>query len=776
MAASAAGMVVQLRDVVGHKPPPLVGASTTMLGSKIFLFGGYIPFSGRVMSDLYILDVELCKWEKLLPPLNPTEPKGRCFHTADIWNNHLVVFGGLTAFNASTHLQSERLQDLGDVRLFDLASHCWLPVTSNKSAATIPPPARHNHISCITGNHLVIFGGVDAWGEPLSDATMLFSMSIMRFAQLQDGEHSLQHCLQTWKIVSLLIPCHILRPFPRILPSKFPFSILLGLPVSIHSRSPPMAKSYCPPPRSLPSSRQPTAVYRPCGTILGTKLVVAGNSAPCPGFSPVFTVWTQDLSSNSWTRIDTGDIMKGGLWGNGLLWNPRNKLIVLGIKQAPSSHNSDAARRSLFAAHWDTMVFIDLEALGIYQAPARPLDLAHQQRALAILAEGQHVDFAFGCEDGREIGCAKMLVAGRWPWLNEKLELVRVQSTAELKSGSHITVAVSSSKCTVGASFPVVQALVQYLYSLSLSTSLQRAPAVLSHLLLIATEFRMSYLQALVKHAMHLALSEATAAGVYEVAALCGCRGLQIRAFSIHSRRWLKTGRARSHSEGAQTQRPRKQIVSSQSESSMDDLASRFLHNAAIPDGEPKLTGSNPGTKVRRLPSPRINTTTTVPPLPTPLSPLLSTKFVTEPIAKGLKTEHSPLRPNTPPIERVGRPAIIRQTTAPAMVGAGLQSRSQSAGPGSRIPRAPSRQSTKRETTQVPAPRSASSTPTPRLPKAPNGNTKRLTSTSPPLKSTETPKLQSSRSAQNLGKGKEVAGPRLPTYRRRNTVSQSKIH
>ena len=95
--------------------------------------------------------------------------------------------------------------------------------------------------------------------------------------------------------------------------------------------------------------------------------------------------------------------------------------------------------------------------------------------------------------------------------------------------GKRTEVTLTGTSCSLSQSYPVTMALLQYFYSMALGTPLQRAPAVLSYLLLISTEFRILHLQALVRHAMHLALSEATAAGVYEIAASCGCRGLQIR-------------------------------------------------------------------------------------------------------------------------------------------------------------------------------------------------------------------------------------------------------
>ncbi|KAF8993440.1 hypothetical protein BDQ17DRAFT_1431726 [Cyathus striatus] len=69
---------------------------------------------------------------------------------------------------------------------------------------------------------------------------------------------------------------------------------------------------------------------------------------------------------------------------------------------------------------------------------------------------------------------------------------------------------------------------------MGLITPLQHAPAVLSQLLLLATNYKIDHLASLVKHAMHNALSNETSnsvcVGVHDVATLCSCRSLQIRA------------------------------------------------------------------------------------------------------------------------------------------------------------------------------------------------------------------------------------------------------
>lgn len=148
---------------------------------------------------------------------------------------------------------------------------------------------------------------------------------------------------------------------------------------------------------------------------------------------------------------------------------------------------------------------------------------------------------------------------------------------------------LASRELRLSEPYAVTHAFLQYLYSLSLTTQLQHAPPVLSALLLIActytieednsleseaqqtrtipnhtngngnghghslasspfsTSSRLSppspprlpqfdalpHLTLLVKHAMHRALSTTNSVGVYEVATLCDCQSLQIRALKV---------------------------------------------------------------------------------------------------------------------------------------------------------------------------------------------------------------------------------------------------
>jgi len=176
------------------------------------------------------------------------------------------------------------------------------------------------------------------------------------------------------------------------------------------------------------------------------------------------------------------------------------------------------------------------------------LDIRMQEMGLAALEEGVLADFEIVCDDDRRVKCSRKLLEDRWPWFKEQRQLFLQAASKALDtlplSATHVALPdvpsatqeprtdprLTPRLLDLSEPYPITLALVQYFYSLALVTPLQHAPAVLSALLVLATNYDLKHLQSLVKHAMHRALSNSTSVGVYEVATLCSCRSLQIRA------------------------------------------------------------------------------------------------------------------------------------------------------------------------------------------------------------------------------------------------------
>jgi hypothetical protein len=282
----------------------------------------------------------------------------------------------------------------------------------------------------------------------------------------------------------------------------------------------------------------PPGLRFPSGAILGHHLIIAGTYLAHSFQSS--SVWALNLHDMTWTRIDPGSTLSSGSWFRTALWAEANKFVIFGNR---NGNLVDDYNRRLLS--WDDIAIIDLEAFGIYQPPRLELDIRMQEIGLAALEEGVLADFEIVCDDDRRIRCSRRLLEERWPWFREqrKLFIRTAQRTLDALPTSQTQTALpdvpsfearpdprlAPRYLSLSEPYPVTLALLQYFYSMALLTPLQHAPPVLSALLVISTNYVIPHLQALVKHAMHRALSNSTSVGVYEVATLCSCRSLQIR-------------------------------------------------------------------------------------------------------------------------------------------------------------------------------------------------------------------------------------------------------
>lgn len=291
----------------------------------------------------------------------------------------------------------------------------------------------------------------------------------------------------------------------------------------------------------MTGSTSPPGLRFPTGAILGTHLIIAGTYLAHSYQS--FSIWVLDLTAMTWSRIDPGKAIETGSWFRGCLWADANKFLIFGNRHG--NLVDDYNRRLL---SWDHVAVVDLEAFGIYQPPPLKLDVRMQELGLAAIEERVLTDFEVICDDGQKIPCSRKILEDRWPWFKEQRKqlLKRARNTLESlpSSAMHIPLPelddgllgeprvdprLTPRAFHLSETYPVTLALLQYFYSLALITPLQHTPAVLSQLLILSTNYRITHLESLVKHAMHRALSNSTSVGVYEVATLCNCRSLQIR-------------------------------------------------------------------------------------------------------------------------------------------------------------------------------------------------------------------------------------------------------
>lgn len=142
----------------GPEPCPRLGHTFTMVGDRIYLFGGLANESEdpknnipKYLNDLYTLDVStstnIQKWD--LPITYGENPPPRESHTAVAYTckrtnkSSLVIYGGMSGCR------------LGDLWLLDTDTMTWTrPLTNGPT-----PLPRSLHSSTLIGHRMFVFGG-----------------------------------------------------------------------------------------------------------------------------------------------------------------------------------------------------------------------------------------------------------------------------------------------------------------------------------------------------------------------------------------------------------------------------------------------------------------------------------------------------------------------------------------------------------------------------------------------------------------------------------------
>uniref|UniRef100_A0A182NND4 Fibronectin type-III domain-containing protein n=1 Tax=Anopheles dirus TaxID=7168 RepID=A0A182NND4_9DIPT len=139
-------------------PPPCrrLGHSFTLVGDKIYLFGGLANESDdpknnipKYLNDLYILEIKNNQLQWEIPTTFGESPPPRESHTAVSWYDKkqkkfwLVIYGGMSGCR------------LGDLWLLDTDTMSW---TRPRTSGPLPLP-RSLHSSTLIGNRMYVFGG-----------------------------------------------------------------------------------------------------------------------------------------------------------------------------------------------------------------------------------------------------------------------------------------------------------------------------------------------------------------------------------------------------------------------------------------------------------------------------------------------------------------------------------------------------------------------------------------------------------------------------------------
>ncbi|CAD0054337.1 unnamed protein product [Aureobasidium pullulans] len=146
--ANLSGLVCNVHRTTGREPHPLVGATTTILGDKLYVFGGRKISKSRptLTSDLYELDLPRRHWSKI--ETKGDVPPPRYFHSVcSLGDNKLVCYGGMSPEGgpaAQNESPDAQVSVMSDVHVYDIPSHTWTKISTGEA-----PQGRYAHCAAI---------------------------------------------------------------------------------------------------------------------------------------------------------------------------------------------------------------------------------------------------------------------------------------------------------------------------------------------------------------------------------------------------------------------------------------------------------------------------------------------------------------------------------------------------------------------------------------------------------------------------------------------------
>lgn len=496
----------------------------------------------------------------------------------DVWEDKLVCFGGMS--------DADSLCVHNDVWFFDCRARRWLPQPGPESPIGLGmdgsetfhlpnpefiPQARYAHLSAVSRGQLIVCGG------QRSDNSWIYEINtfdLRRQAWISKTEQPESHGMHSkgaYRSVAVSSTLRVIVPVPETqfmtgspaLPytveedggggdiwcySNYDFAKVrreLEVVSPLDGAEAPEIESdkFEAPPDftihdmsvKMTGSSQPPGLRFPAGGIVGHHFILCG--LYLASTSAAFSIWTLDLHTLQWKHLEP-PVLQSGSWNRAVICPETAKLIVFG-----NANHDLAADYGKRAVNFDQYAVIELEAYGIYQPPRRVLSDQTQGIGLNMLDEKLVSDFELIAEDGRKVRCSRKVLAERWPWFAEQQSAIMtraaeaVQDTAldinEALLGSLSPARVTPTSLHLPEPLPVCVALIQYFYTLSLSTPLQTRSPVLTALLFLSKQYKIERLNKLVTHALHTRLRPSSSVGVYEVATLAGEYNLQARALQM---------------------------------------------------------------------------------------------------------------------------------------------------------------------------------------------------------------------------------------------------
>ncbi|KAI0018544.1 hypothetical protein F4780DRAFT_771661 [Xylariomycetidae sp. FL0641] len=414
------GLMCNVHRTTGREPHPLVGATTTILGDKLYVFGGRIISRSRpapLTSDLYELDLIRRHWTKL--ETTGDVPPPRYFHSmCALGDTKMVCYGGMSpSMNQPASAapdQQPEVTVMSDIYVFDVPTKKWSYVASQDA-----PQGRYAHCACILpssatfashkgplsalqhnpsganpnegriginidgagGAEMVVVGGQDGANHYIEQISV-FNLRSLKWTSTQPLGKS---CGAYRSVVAPLPPSVTAKigkangTGPQYegaisQEAKEPGSSMLiysnynfldvKLELQIRGSDGSLAE------KPMSGTYSPPGLRFPNGGVIDTYFVVSGTYLTSS--KQEYALWALDLRTLSWSRIDAGGgVFSQGSWNRGVLWSRRNTFVILGNRKRSLVDDYNHRR-----CNFSNVCMVELEAFGFYDNPRKTAPLS----------------------------------------------------------------------------------------------------------------------------------------------------------------------------------------------------------------------------------------------------------------------------------------------------------------------------------------------------------------------------------------------------------------
>ncbi|KAF9111565.1 hypothetical protein BGX27_004755 [Mortierella sp. AM989] len=557
---------VSLSEAIPIPPCPRYFHTLNAYGTSVIVFGGMGIVQNHTdgndsdnegaqngqltaLDDLHVYDVITQRWQQKRPPVNEHTPRARWAHMATILDHFLVVIGGTDSVKA--YVEDACVLDLhtwewvasvknigqcGSYRTvaatgpsvqasseFTPSSHSFpsaaaSPISSPQVSSTLSWLASENDSADIMASISMILSG--RISIPSSTSSSL-SRGTSELKEVKDSQKDELHKKTSERLASReLTPSFKTgKDLPSIyLYSNYnfhntqrEFKVITPQYTQSSSSSPSFKLVNKSETLEKMSHELPPGLRFPQAHVYQNQLVLTGTLI-IPGNAPTLAIYTLNLTSDKWERLETGPMLQTGSWNRTLLHSATGTLFIFGNHE--SNPDQDYSSRT---QHHDHIMMVDLQAYGLYERPIPSFLPSAQDLGQDLLMDSCFSDMHIASVNGKLFDANSTVLAARWP-----------EFATMLLSPPYVTPLVLE----LPVPDEVVPIFLHYIYTGALPLNGTITPGVADHLLILARQYELNGLHALTLDVLHQSAT-INPVRIHSCALMAGELGLQARAVSL---------------------------------------------------------------------------------------------------------------------------------------------------------------------------------------------------------------------------------------------------